>query len=119
VPIYLTTTDPTWFLRVLSAVHLLCRWQGCPQPRLAIGTLSDRGPGNRAGFVYHQGAVWGAAVAPAADVFPVNQGSFAKPYGVGHDRFAGRVCGRGLLRSRNQGKVLTADPGVIEVEVPA
>ncbi len=43
VPIYLTTTDPTWFLASFLLFICLCRRQGCPQPGLAVGTLSDRG----------------------------------------------------------------------------
>ena len=48
------------------------------------GWLSERFPtevrATAAGFVYHQGAVWGAAVAPILTYFAVNQGmGFAKP----------------------------------------
>jgi MFS transporter, SHS family, lactate transporter len=48
------------------------------------GWLSERFPtevrATAAGFVYHQGAVWGAFVAPVLTYFAVNQGmGFAKP----------------------------------------
>jgi hypothetical protein len=41
--------------------------------RLAGGTVPDRVRATAAGFVYHQGADWGAAVAPLLTYFAVNQ----------------------------------------------
>src|ERR1044072_161582 len=61
VPIYLTTTDPIWFLT--SFLIFICFVGG--KDALNPGWLSERFPtevrATAAGFVYHQGAVWGAA----------------------------------------------------------
>ena len=80
VPIYLTTTDPIWFL--VTFLVFICFVGG--KDALNPGWLSERFPtevrATAAGFVYHQGAIWGAAVAPLLTYFAVNQGmGFVKP----------------------------------------
>ena len=105
VPIYLHHDRSDVVPRVLPAVHLLCRWQGCPQPGLAVGTLSDRGPGNRGRLRLSPGGGLGRGCCAAADLLRREPGhGLRQADDVRHDRFAGRVCGRGLPRSGNQGQ---------------
>src|SRR4051812_2949237 len=80
VPFYLTTTDPNWFLGLFLLT--ICFVGG--KDALNPGWLTERFPtevrATAAGFVYHQGAVWGAFVAPVLTYFAINQGmGFAKP----------------------------------------
>ena len=80
VPLYLSTTDPTMFL--ILFMLMICFVGG--KDALNPGWLSERFPtevrATAAGFVYHQGAVWGAFVAPVLTYFAVNQQmGFAKP----------------------------------------
>src|SRR5690349_16048289 len=79
-PLYISTTDPTMFL--VWFMLMICFVGG--KDALNPGWLSERFPtevrATAAGFVYHQGAVWGAFVAPVLTYFAVNQGmGFAKP----------------------------------------
>ena len=79
-PLYLSTTDPTMFL--ILFMLMICFVGG--KDALNPGWLSERFPtevrATAAGFVYHQGAVWGAFVAPVLTYFAVNQQmGFAKP----------------------------------------
>src|SRR6476659_5583745 len=79
-PLYLMTTDPTWFLTYFMLMICIVGGKDALNP----GWLSERFPtevrATAAGFVYHQGAVWGAAVAPTLTYFAVNQGmGFVKP----------------------------------------
>src|SRR6202453_2127434 len=72
--------DPTLFLGFF--LLLMCFYGG--KDALNAGWLSERCPtevrATAAGFIYHRGAVWGAAVAPVLNYFAVNQGmGFAKP----------------------------------------
>src|SRR3977135_2775926 len=120
VPIYLTTTDPTWFLA--SFLLFICFVGG--KDALNPGWLSERYPtevrATAAGFVYHQGAVWGAAVAPLLTYFAVNQGmGFAKPMMYGTIGSLVVYVIAVFLGPETKGKVMTADLEVIEVEVPA
>jgi SHS family lactate transporter-like MFS transporter len=80
VPLYIGQTDRTWFL--VYFLMFVCFFGG--KDALNPGWLSERFPtevrATAAGFIYHQGAVWGAAVAPVLTYFAVNQGmGFAKP----------------------------------------
>ncbi len=80
VPLYITQTDPTLFL--VFFLLFMCFFGG--KDALNPGWLSERFPtevrATAAGFIYHQGAVWGAAVAPVLTYFAVNQGmGFATP----------------------------------------
>ena len=120
VPIYLTTTDPTWFLA--SFLLFICFVGG--KDALNPGWLSERYPtevrATAAGFVYHQGAVWGAAVAPLLTYFAVNQGmGFAKPMMYGTIGSLVVYVVAVFLGPETKGKVMTADLEVIKVEVPA
>ena len=60
---HLRTTDPTWFLMSLPGLRHLLR--GREGALIIPGWLSERYPtevrATAAGFVYHQGAIWGAA----------------------------------------------------------
>lgn len=80
VPMYIGQTDRTMFL--VYFMLFICFFGG--KDALNPGWLSERFPtevrATAAGFIYHQGAVWGAAVAPVLTYFAVNQGmGFAKP----------------------------------------
>jgi SHS family lactate transporter-like MFS transporter len=88
------------------------------------GWLSERFPtevrATAAGFVYHQGAVWGAAVAPLLTYFAVNQGmGFAKPMMYGTIGSLVVYVIAVFLGPETKGKVMTADLEVIEAEIPA
>jgi SHS family lactate transporter-like MFS transporter len=120
VPIYLTTTDPSWFL----GLFLLTIGFVGGKDALNPGWLSERFPtevrATAAGFVYHQGAVWGAAVAPLLTYFAVNQQmGFAIPmmYGTVGSLIVYVIAV--FLGPETKGKVMTADLEVIEVEVAA
>ena len=84
--------------------------------------LSERFPtevrATAAGFVYHQGAVWGAAVAPILTYYAVNQGmGFAKPmlYATVGSLLVYIVAV--FLGPETKGMVMTADLEVIKSEV--
>ena len=68
-PLYLSTTDPTMFL--ILFMLMICFVGG--KDALNPGWLSERFPtevrATAAGFVYHQGAVWGGVRRPGADLF--------------------------------------------------
>jgi SHS family lactate transporter-like MFS transporter len=79
-PFYLSTTDPTMYL--IQFMLMICFVGG--KDALNPGWLAERYPtevrATAAGFVYHQGAVWGAFVAPTLTYFAVNQQmGFAMP----------------------------------------
>jgi SHS family lactate transporter-like MFS transporter len=119
VPIYLRTTDPTWFL--LTFMLFICFVGG--KDSLNPGWLSERFPtevrATAAGFVYHQGAIWGAAVAPVLTYFAVNQGmGFAKPMMYATIGSLVVYVIAVFLGPETKGKVMTADLEVIKVEVP-
>jgi SHS family lactate transporter-like MFS transporter len=119
VPLYLTTTDPSWFLGLFLLT--ICFVGG--KDALNPGWLSERFPtevrATAAGFVYHQGAVWGAAVAPLLTYFAVNQQmGFAQPmmYGTVGSLIVYVIAV--YLGPETKGKVMTADLEVIEVVMP-
>ncbi|MGE0417841.1 MAG: MFS transporter [Acetobacteraceae bacterium] len=79
-PIYLTTTDPLWVTGGFLLMGLIVGGKDTLNP----AWLSERFPteirASAAGFVYHQGAIWGGFVAPTLAYFAINQGmGFAKP----------------------------------------
>ena len=85
------------------------------------GWLSERFPtevrATAAGFVYHQGAVWGAAVAPVLTYFAVNQGmGFAKPMMYATIGSLVVYVIAVFLGPETKGKVLVADLEVFEKE---
>jgi len=118
VPIYLRTTDPTWFL--MTFMLFICFVGG--KDALNPGWLSERFPtevrATAAGFVYHQGAIWGAAVAPVLTYFAVNQGmGFAQPMMYATIGSLVVYVIAVFLGPETKGKVMTADLEVIKVEV--
>jgi MFS transporter, SHS family, lactate transporter len=118
VPIYLRTTDPTWFL--LTFMLFICFVGG--KDALNPGWLSERFPtevrATAAGFVYHQGAIWGAAVAPVLTYYAVNQGmGFATPMMYATIGSLVVYVIAVFLGPETRGKVMTADLEVIKVEV--
>jgi SHS family lactate transporter-like MFS transporter len=117
-PLYLMTTDPTWFL--IYFMLMICFVGG--KDALNPGWLSERFPtevrATAAGFVYHQGAVWGAAVAPTLTYFAVNQQmGFAKPmlYATVGSLIVYVIAV--YLGPETKGKQLTADLEVFETQV--
>jgi MFS transporter, SHS family, lactate transporter len=117
-PLYLMTTDPTWFL--IYFMLMICFVGG--KDALNPGWLSERFPtevrATAAGFVYHQGAVWGAAVAPTLTNFAVNQQmGFAKPmlYATVGSLIVYVIAV--YLGPETKGKQLTADLEVFEMQV--
>ncbi len=120
VPLYLTTTDPSWFLALFLLT--ICFVGG--KDALNPGWLSERFPtevrATAAGFVYHQGAVWGAAVAPLLTYYAVNQKmGFATPmmYGTVGSLIVYVIAV--YLGPETRGMVMTADLEVIETVTPA
>ncbi|WP_158932121.1 MFS transporter [Acidisphaera sp. S103] len=118
VPLYLSTTDPNWFLGLFLLT--ICFVAG--KDALNPGWLSERFPtevrATAAGFVYHQGAVWGAAVAPTLTYFAVNrQMGFAMPmlYATVGSLIVYVIAV--YLGPETKGKVMTAELEVIEVGV--
>ena len=116
IPLYLMQVDPTMFFWLF--LLFICFFSG--KDALNPGWLSERFPtevrATAAGFVYHQGAVWGAAVAPILTYFAVNQNmGFAKPmmYGVIGTTIVYIISV--YLGPETKGKVMTADLEVIEV----
>ena len=124
VPLYLSTTDPSWFLGWFLGLFLLTIGFAGGKDALNPGWLSERYPteirATAAGFVYHQGAVWGAAVAPLLTYFAVNwHMGFAAPmmYGTVGSLIVYVIAV--YLGPETKGKVMTAELEVIEAEAPA
>ena len=120
VPFYLSTTNPGWFLGFF--LLFVCFVGG--KDALNPGWLSERFPtevrATAAGFVYHQGAVWAAAVAPVLTYFAVNQHmGFAKPMMYATIGSLVVYVVAVYLGPETRGKVMTADLEVIKVELPA
>jgi SHS family lactate transporter-like MFS transporter len=120
VPLYLMTTDPTWFLGLFLLT--ICFVGG--KDALNPGWLSERFPtevrATASGFVYHQGAVWAAGVAPALTYFAVNQQmGFATPMMYATVGSLILYVIAVYLGPETRGKVMTADLEVIKTEIPA
>ena len=79
-PLYLATTDPHLFLDLVHAAGRLRRRRSTAR---IPSYLSERFPtevrATAAGFVYHQGAIWGGLVAPVLTYFAVDRGRWASP----------------------------------------
>ena len=119
VPLYLATTDPSWFLGLFLLTTCFVGGKDALNP----GWLSERFPtevrATAAGLVYHQGAVWGAAVAPLLTYFAVNQQmGFAQPMMYGRVGSLIVYVIALYLGPETRGKVMTADLEVIEVVMP-
>jgi MFS transporter, SHS family, lactate transporter len=115
IPLYLAQVDHTMFFWFF--LLFICFFSG--KDALNPGWLSERFPtevrATAAGFVYHQGAVWGAAVAPIMTYFAVNQGmGFAKPMLYATIGTTIIYIIAVYLGPETKGKVLTADLEVIE-----
>jgi MFS transporter, SHS family, lactate transporter len=79
-PLYLMTKDPA----LITGGFLLQALVVGGKDTLNPAWLSERFPteirASAAGFVYHQGAIWGGFVAPVLTYFAINQGmGFAQP----------------------------------------
>ncbi len=117
-PLYIMQTDHTLFLVFFMLFMLFFAGKDALNP----AWLSERFPtevrATAAGFVYHQGAVWGAAVAPILTYYAVNQGmGFAKPmlYATVGSLLVYIVAV--FLGPETKGMVMTADLDVIKSEV--
>jgi SHS family lactate transporter-like MFS transporter len=115
IPLYLTQVDHTMFFWCF--LLFICFFSG--KDALNPGWLSERFPtevrATAAGFVYHQGAVWGAAVAPILTYFAVNQGmGFAKPMLFAAVGTTILYIIAVYLGPETKGKIMTADLEVIE-----
>jgi MFS transporter, SHS family, lactate transporter len=118
IPLYITQVDQTLFLGFF--LLFICFFSG--KDALNPAWLSERFPtevrATASGFVYHQGAVWGAAVAPILTYFAVNQGmGFAKPMMYGSIGSLVVYIISVYLGPETKGKVMTAELEVIEAEV--
>ena len=118
IPLYITQVDRTLFLGFF--LLFICFFSG--KDALNPGWLSERFPtevrATASGFIYHQGAVWGAAVAPILTYFAVNQGmGFAKPMMYGTIGSLVVYIIAVYLGPETKGMVMTADLEVIEAEV--
>jgi MFS transporter, SHS family, lactate transporter len=70
-----------------------------------------------AGFVYHQGAIWGGFVAPIISYFAVEQHTgFAMPMLIGTTGSLAVLIFAVFLGPETKGKVLTSDIEVIKLE---
>jgi MFS transporter, SHS family, lactate transporter len=117
-PLYLSQVDPTWFFWSFMAFIMFFSGKDALNP----GWLSERYPtevrATAAGFVYHQGAVWGAFMAPMLTYFAVNQGmGYAKPMMYTTIITTVVYIIAVYLGPETKGKVMTADLEVIEAEI--
>jgi MFS transporter, SHS family, lactate transporter len=117
-PMYIMQVDGTLFLGFF--LLFICFFGG--KDALNPGWLSERFPtevrATAAGFIYHQGAVWGAAVAPILTYFAVNRGmGFAIPMMYGTIGSLVVYVIAVYLGPETKGMVMTADLEVIEAEV--
>jgi SHS family lactate transporter-like MFS transporter len=117
VPLYIGQTDRTMFL--IYFMLFICFFGG--KDALNPGWLSERFPtevrATAAGFIYHQGAVWGAAVAPVLTWFAVNQGmGFATPMMYATIGSLVVFVVAVFFGPETRGKVLVADLEVFEKE---
>ena len=116
-PIYLTTRDPLVFTFGFLLQALIVGGKDTLNP----AWLSERFPteirATAAGFVYHQGAIWGGFVAPVLTWFAMNQGmGFAKPMMIATMGSLVVLVLAVFLGPETKGKVLTADLEIFEKE---
>src|SRR3954471_12617203 len=116
-PIYLTTQDPLVFTFGFLLQALIVGGKDTLNP----AWLSERYPteirATAAGFVYHQGAIWGGFVAPVLTWFAVNQGmGFAWPMMIATMGSLVVLVIGVFLGPETKGKVLTADLEVFRKE---
>jgi len=115
IPLYLAQVDHTTFFWCF--LLFICFFAG--KDALNPGWLAERFPtevrATAAGFIYHQGAVWGAAVAPILTYFAVNQGmGFAKPMLYATIGTTIIYIIAVYLGPETKGKVMTADLEVMQ-----
>lgn len=116
-PIYLTTTAPLVFTVGFLLQALVVGGKDTLNP----AWLSERFPteirASAAGFVYHQGAVWGGFVAPVLTYFAINKGmGFAYPMMIATMGSLVVLVLGVYLGPETKGKVLTADLEVFKAE---
>ena len=113
-PIYLMTTDPFWIIFGFILQALFVGAKDSQNP----AWLSERFPtevrASAAGFVYHQGAIWGGFVAPVIVYYAVDKNlGFALPMMVGTVGWLVILIMAVFLGPETKGKVLTADIEVL------
>jgi SHS family lactate transporter-like MFS transporter len=120
VPLYITQTDHNSFLVYFLVFILFFGGKDSLNP----GWLSERFPtevrATASGFIYHQGAVWGAAVAPLLTYFAVNRGmGFATPMMYATIGSLVVFIVFVFLGPETKGKVMTPQLEVIDAEATA
>ena len=119
-PIYLMTKEPLWIVVGFILQAFFAGAKDSQNPSY----LSERFPteirATAAGFVYHQGAIWGGFVAPVVAYYAVDQGlGFALPMLIGTVGSLAVLVMAVFLGPETKGKVLTADIEIIKLaEVP-
>jgi len=115
-PIYLWSKDPAWIIFgfILQGIFGGAIYGQNPS------YLSERFPtevrATASGFCYHQGAIWGAAIAPVLTYFAVDRGmGFAMPMMISTMIFLVLVAVTVLLGPETKGQHLTAELGVAGV----
>jgi SHS family lactate transporter-like MFS transporter len=116
-PIYLTTRDPLVFTLGFLLQALIVGGKDTLNP----AWLSERFPteirASAAGFVYHQGAIWGGFVAPVLTYFAVERHmGFAWPMLVSTMGWLVVLVIGVFLGPETKGKVLVADLEIFERE---
>ena len=108
------TTDPFWIIFGFILQALFVGAKDSQNP----AWLSERFPtevrASAAGFVYHQGAIWGGFVAPVIVYYAVDKNlGFALPMMVGTVGWLVILIMAVFLGPETKGKVLTADIEVL------
>ena len=116
-PVYLTTRDPLVFTCGFLLQALVVGGKDTLNP----AWLSERFPteirASAAGFVYHQGAIWGGFVAPVLTYFAVDRHlGFAWPMMVATMGSLVVLVVGVFLGPETKGKVLGADLEIFERE---
>ena len=117
-PLYLMTTDPLLIIVGFIVQALFVGGQDSQNP----SWLSERFPtevrATAAGFVYHQGAIWGGFVAPVLVYFAVDRKlGFALAMMIGTAGWLVVLIIAVFLGPETKGKVMTADLEVIKAEM--
>jgi MFS transporter, SHS family, lactate transporter len=115
-PIYLMSKDPFW---IISGFILQAFFAGAKDGQNP-SYLAERFPtevrATAAGFVYHQGAIWGGFVAPVIAYFAVERNlGFALPMMIGTAGWLVVLIMAVFLGPETRGKVLTADIEIIKL----
>jgi len=119
-PIYLLTSDPVWIVTGFILQAFFAGGKDSQNPSY----LSERFPtevrATAAGFVYHQGAIWGGFVAPIIAYFAVDQQmGFAMPMLIGTASCLAILILAVFLGPETKGMELSPDIEVLKAaEVP-